>query len=123
MHLPPGLNESDVLQAIEDAVRLLAPHFTFPGWGVDDVAQEGRLLALEALPKYEPRLGPDGKPTRPLGPAIFSNSARVSRCQCWDGVGLPSPPERPGRRDRGRLHTPGDHQDDLEVDELLDMVD
>jgi DNA-directed RNA polymerase specialized sigma24 family protein len=33
---------------------------------LEDIKQEARLFALEALPRYDPRPGPDGKPTRPL---------------------------------------------------------
>lgn len=57
MVIPPGYTEEEVLREIESVVRVLAPPFKFGCYGVDDMQQEGRLFALEALPSYDPARG------------------------------------------------------------------
>jgi hypothetical protein len=58
MKLPANLSEHDVLAAIEHAVRVLGGKFTIPGHDQDDVSQEIRLMALDAIPRYRPDVGP-----------------------------------------------------------------
>lgn len=57
MTLPPNMNEAEVLLAIEEVVNRLAPTFTFGYYDEDDLKQEGRILAMEALPRYDPNRG------------------------------------------------------------------
>lgn len=42
----------DVLDIIERIVNNLAPYFTFSCYDIDDIKQEGRIFALEALSKF-----------------------------------------------------------------------
>lgn len=51
------MNEAEVLGVIDDVVNRLAPSFTFGYFDVDDVKQEGRILAMDALPRYDPTRG------------------------------------------------------------------
>ena len=51
--MPKGLSEEFVLATIEKVVNVLAPGFTFGTYGRDDVAQESRIFALQALSKYD----------------------------------------------------------------------
>ena len=70
-NLPEGFTEQQVLDAIENAVRILAPSFTFGIYALDDIKQEARVMGLEALARYDPRPGPDGRPTRPLENFVY----------------------------------------------------
>jgi DNA-directed RNA polymerase specialized sigma24 family protein len=63
MHIPQGSSEARVLETIEEVVKVLAPQFKIPGFGVEDVAQEARCFAMEALPRFDS--------TRPLAGFIF----------------------------------------------------
>src|SRR4051812_13681983 len=76
MQVPAGMTESSVLSAIENAVSILVPNFKIPGFGSDDLAQEARLMAMECLPRYEPRPDADGRPTRPLENFVYSHIRR-----------------------------------------------
>lgn len=67
MHIPPGMTEAQVLEAIEQAVDPIAQSFTFGPYAIEDVKQEGRVYALEALPRYDPGgFDMNGFPLRPL---------------------------------------------------------
>lgn len=55
MELPEGKTEREVLEAIERAVGALSPSFVFGAYGLDDIKQQARLFALEALPRYDPQ--------------------------------------------------------------------
>jgi hypothetical protein len=66
MYIPHPLSEREVLDAIEAVVAYLSRREYVPGLDPDDQAQQVRLFACEALPRYDPRPGPDGRPTRPL---------------------------------------------------------
>ncbi len=57
MTLPQDMCEAEVLLAIEEVVNRLAPTFTFGYYDEDDLKQEGRILAMEALPRYDPTRG------------------------------------------------------------------
>lgn len=65
MFIPKGSSEAEVLATIEAAVRVLAPQFKIPGFGIDDVLQEGRIFAMEALPRFDS--------TRPLANFLFTH--------------------------------------------------
>lgn len=52
--LPPGKTEQEVLDAIEKAVRLLAPSFVFGYYSIEDIQQEARVEGLLSLKKYDP---------------------------------------------------------------------
>jgi hypothetical protein len=49
MNLPHGKTEAEVLLAIEKAVNILAPSFVFGYFDLDDIKQQGRVYALQAL--------------------------------------------------------------------------
>ena len=57
MTLPPNLSEEEVLLAIDEVVDRLAPTFTFGYYDIDDLKQEGRIYAMEALPRYKSNRG------------------------------------------------------------------
>src|SRR5579884_2932262 len=76
MHLPHHMNEKDVLACIERVVSLLGHRFSFPGYDAEDIEQEGRIMALEALPRYDPRPDADGRPTRPLANFLMAHVRR-----------------------------------------------
>jgi DNA-directed RNA polymerase specialized sigma24 family protein len=52
------MTEDFVLQTIENVVKRLAKKFSFPGFDPDDIAQEGRIMAMDALPRYKAEMGP-----------------------------------------------------------------
>lgn len=58
MLIPEGKTEEEVLDAIERAVNILAPTFTFGFYDLDDIKQFGRLKAIELMNdnKYDPSL-------------------------------------------------------------------
>lgn len=53
MKLPENHTEEQVLAAIENVVNSLAYKYTFFHHTLEDVKQEARILALEALPRYD----------------------------------------------------------------------
>lgn len=53
-----AVTEEEFLAAVENAVRILAPKFTFGIYDVDDVKQEARMEAWSALAQYDPSRGP-----------------------------------------------------------------
>jgi DNA-directed RNA polymerase specialized sigma24 family protein len=67
MTIPPGHTEQSVLDAIERSVAILAPSFVFGPYDIDDVRQQARLYALEAIEggKYDP--------SRPLENFIYTH--------------------------------------------------
>lgn len=54
MYLPPNKTEGEVLEAIEKAVKILAPSFVFGYHDLDDIKQHARMLGLLSLKKYDP---------------------------------------------------------------------
>ena len=58
MQTPKGMTEQEVLDTIENVVNSLARNFRFGYFDVDDMKQEGRLFALEGLPRYNSKIGP-----------------------------------------------------------------
>lgn len=63
--IPPNHTEESVLEAVEKAVRLLARRFVFGYFTIEDIRQQARQFALEALPKYDP--------SRPLPNFLYSH--------------------------------------------------
>src|SRR5688500_13353992 len=53
VRLPSNMSEAQVLEAIEKTVRLVAASFRFGYFDVDDMRQQARLFALQALDKYD----------------------------------------------------------------------
>ena len=58
MKIPKGMTEEQVLAVIEIVVNSLARNFRFGYFDVDDMKQQGRMYALEGIPKYNPDIGP-----------------------------------------------------------------
>ena len=58
MKIPKGMNEEQVLTAIENVVNALARNFRFGYFDTDDMKQQGRMYTLEGIPKYNPEVGP-----------------------------------------------------------------
>lgn len=52
MFIPEGLTEKDVLMLIDQVVNSLAANFRFGYFDIDDMKQQGRLFAIEALPRF-----------------------------------------------------------------------
>ena len=67
MVTPPGYTEQGVLDIIDNVVNRLAPAYKFGYYDVEDIKQEGRILAIEVLEKgvYDP--------TRPLEAFLYSH--------------------------------------------------
>ena len=57
MKIPKGMTEEEVLSVIESVVNILAYNFKFGYFDLDDMKQQGRLYALEALPRFKPERG------------------------------------------------------------------
>jgi DNA-directed RNA polymerase specialized sigma24 family protein len=55
MQLPSSIkiSESEVLAIIDEVVKVLAPSFKFGYYDIDDLEQEGRILAIDALSRYK----------------------------------------------------------------------
>lgn len=52
-HKPSNYTEEEILQIIDKVVSRLAPKFKFGYHSLEDMKQEGRLLALRGLEKYD----------------------------------------------------------------------
>ena len=57
MKIPKGMTEQEVLSAIDVVSNGLAHKFRFGYMGVDDMRQEARVEAIEALDHYDPKKG------------------------------------------------------------------
>lgn len=57
MQIPQNHTEEQVLNTIELVVNSLAPNFTFGYYDVDDLKQEGRISAMDALKLYDSSKG------------------------------------------------------------------
>jgi RNA polymerase sigma factor (sigma-70 family) len=57
MHLPTNMLESEVLAIIDEVVKGLAHSFAFGYYDSDDLYQEGRIFAIEALHLYDATRG------------------------------------------------------------------
>jgi hypothetical protein len=54
MDIPKGYTESEVLEIIERVLSTLARKYTFSIYGIDDIKQEGFIIAInEILPSYD----------------------------------------------------------------------
>lgn len=68
------MTEAEVLQKIDQAVRLLAHNFVFGYFDLDDIRQEARIFALDALERYDPQGYNDlGEPNRKLENFLFAH--------------------------------------------------
>lgn len=72
MRVPEGFTEGEVLAAIENAVKVLAPSFTFGIYDLEDVQQEARMEGCRVLERYDPRRDASGRPTRPLENFVYT---------------------------------------------------
>lgn len=70
MFIPAGMTEAQVLADIEKVIHEFASSYTFGYYELEDIQQEARMEAINALPKYNP-LDKDGNPTRPLTNFLF----------------------------------------------------
>ena len=57
VQIPKGMTEEEVLNVIESVVNILAYNFKFGYFDLDDMKQQGRMYALEALPRFKPQIG------------------------------------------------------------------
>ena len=57
MQTIPGLTEEQILKVIDSIVNQLAPHYIFGYYTLQDIKQEGRIFALEALHRFNPTKG------------------------------------------------------------------
>jgi RNA polymerase sigma factor (sigma-70 family) len=65
MRLPDNVTEKDFLQATEKVVNILAASFKFGYFEVEDIKQQARLFAIEAMGRYDP--------SRPLDNFLFTH--------------------------------------------------
>ena len=57
MFIPEGMTEAEVLADIDSVVNLISYSFKFSYYDTDDMRQQGRMYAIEALSRYNPKLG------------------------------------------------------------------
>lgn len=57
MQIPKGMTEEEVLGVIDRVVNILAFNFKFGYFDIDDMKQQGRMYAIEAMPRYKPDVG------------------------------------------------------------------
>lgn len=74
MLIPDGCTAESIQADIERCVDMLSHRFVFGYYERDDISQMVRMFAIEALPRYEPRVGPDGVPTRPLVKFLYRHT-------------------------------------------------
>jgi DNA-directed RNA polymerase specialized sigma24 family protein len=65
MKLPPNVTENDFVVATDKIVNLLAHSFKFGYYEAEDIKQQARLFAIEAMERYDP--------TRPLDNFLYSH--------------------------------------------------
>src|SRR3954453_8942961 len=65
MKLPDNITEADFLAAIEKVVGILASSFAFGYFEVEDIKQQARLFAIEAMKRYDP--------SRPLDNFLYAH--------------------------------------------------
>jgi DNA-directed RNA polymerase specialized sigma24 family protein len=65
MKLPPNVAERDFLAATEKVVGILAPSFAFGYFEVQDIKQQARIFAIEAMERYDP--------SRPLDNFLYAH--------------------------------------------------
>lgn len=95
---PHGLTDEEIVGAIKNATTLLARHFKFGHYDIEDIQQEGALEALKAIRdgKYKPgETRPDGTRERPLANFVYvhirnrllnlrRNKLRRNDPPCWN---------------------------------------
>ena len=54
MNLPANVSEADFLTAVDKIANLLASSFTFGFYTVEDIKQQARLFAIQAMDRYDP---------------------------------------------------------------------
>lgn len=148
MHLPTGHTETQVLRIIEDVVEKLAGAVRIPGLDKDDMAQEIRLLCLEALPRFDADKGLLGgflythtrnRILNMLRDKVTRNDAPCPRCAMGDYCqdGKPCAPFQSWRRrntrkqnlaavmplDDGPERVDGRDYQDADVKEVLCLID
>ena len=57
MQIPKGMTEEQVVDVINGVVNILAYNFKFGYFDLDDMKQQGRMYAIEALPRFNPDVG------------------------------------------------------------------
>jgi len=57
VQIPKGMTEEEVLGVIDRVVNILAFNFKFGYFDLDDMKQQGRMYAIEAMPRYNPDMG------------------------------------------------------------------
>lgn len=53
MELPEGITEQQLMEAIENAVRILGPSFTFGIYELEDIRQEAMLEGMRVIARYD----------------------------------------------------------------------
>lgn len=54
MYIPEGLTEREILKVINSIVNQLCPSFVFGYYQLEDIKQEARIFAIQALPNFDP---------------------------------------------------------------------
>jgi DNA-directed RNA polymerase specialized sigma24 family protein len=57
LELPEGVGEADLLEALEKVARAVSRKYLFGYYEIEDIRQQAKLFALEALPKYDATYG------------------------------------------------------------------
>lgn len=53
MQIPAGMTENQIVEIIEEVVSKLSPKLVFGFHSLEDIQQEGRMIALHALEKFD----------------------------------------------------------------------
>lgn len=70
MHIPKGYNEEQLVKIIKRVVNSLAKSFRFGSYEIEDIQQEGFILAIELLDKEE------FDPKKPLDKYLYTHIRR-----------------------------------------------
>jgi hypothetical protein len=76
MKLPRGISEQQLLDIIERVVNRLSSMFSFGYFDMEDIKQQARLMALEALPKFKKGRGNQELPIERRLEAFFTTHIR-----------------------------------------------
>lgn len=67
-----GLTEQQIIKVIESIINQLAPKYTFGYYTLEDIKQEGFIIAIAALSKFNPKKGVASKKRNSLSDRLYN---------------------------------------------------
>ncbi len=58
MQIPPNMTEKEVIDKIHLVVDRISPRYVFNGYDLDDIKQEAFIICINALERYDYKVGP-----------------------------------------------------------------